>query len=70
MEDRLDEIEEKLNQTISRMETYTYQNDIKNKKQFENWLGILFKEFKKELKKTKEEIIKEVKNEIKNGNKR
>jgi hypothetical protein len=66
IEDKLEEIENKLNTTITKLESYSYANDMKQKKQFEVWLGVLYNEFKKELKKTKEEIIKE----IKNGNKR
>ncbi|NCD07000.1 MAG: hypothetical protein EOL97_12855 [Spirochaetia bacterium] len=66
IEDKLDEIETKLDNTISKINANNYANEMKQKKQFEQWLGLLYNEFKKELKKTKEEIIKE----IKNGNKR
>lgn len=62
IQDKLDEIEEKLDNTINQLKGSAYANEMKQKKQFEMWLGVLYKEFKKELDKTKKEIIKEIKN--------
>jgi len=61
--EKLDGIENKLNVTISNLEGKAYNSEIKQKKIMEQWLGLLYQEFKKELKKTKQEIIKEIKND-------
>jgi len=60
--DKLEEIEQKLNSTLNQMRASDYASEMKNKKMMEQWLGVLYKEFKNELKKTKQEIIKEIKN--------
>ena len=66
IEKKLKEIETKLDNTLSQMQGSNYASDMKFKKMLEQWLGVMFNEFKKEIKKTKKEIIKE----IKNGSKR
>ena len=63
---RLEQIETKLNTTLSSIEGNNYHNKQKDKKMLEQWLGVLYAEFRKELKKTKQEIIKEIKNGTKN----
>ena len=68
--EKIDNIENKLNVTISHLQGNRYANDMKTKKMLEDWLSILYKEFKKELEKTKKDIISEIKKEIKNGIKR
>jgi len=77
IEDKLEEIQKKLNNTITQLQSKTYADEMKQKKQFEQWLGVLFGEFKKELKKMKSDFESELKSikqeilkEIKNGNKR
>jgi cytoplasmic iron level regulating protein YaaA (DUF328/UPF0246 family) len=77
IEDKLEEIEKKLDNTITQLHSKSYADEMKQKKQFEQWLGVLFNEFKKELKKMKSDFESELKStkqeivkEIKNGNKR
>lgn len=62
IEEKLENIEKKLDNTLNQINTSSYANEMKHKKMMEQWLGVLYNEFKKELKKTKQEIIKEIKN--------
>jgi len=66
--DKLEEIEKKLDNTLNQISASDYAREMKHKKMMEQWLGVLYNEFKKEIKKTKEEILKEIKKQ--NGNKR
>lgn len=62
IKEKLENIEKKLDNTLNQINTSSYANEMKHKKMMEQWLGVLYNEFKKELKKTKQEIIKEIKN--------
>lgn len=61
IDEKLNKIETKLDNTISQLNGANYAQDMKFKKLQEQWLGILFNEFKKELKRTKTELLKEIK---------